>query len=80
MKQGIYTTLLFLITCIAVHAQDVTEPPLDTLARHTAGLRQEVEVLKRIKLSGYIQAQYQVVPAEISLPVWINVLCFAGHG
>jgi len=60
MKPRIYATLLFLIACIGVHAQEVTEQPLDTLTRHTAGLRQEVEVLKRIKLSGYIQAQYQV--------------------
>jgi hypothetical protein len=60
MKQGIYTAFILLLTCMSVHAQDTTEQPLDTLARHTAGLRQEVEVLKRIKLSGYIQAQYQV--------------------
>jgi hypothetical protein len=45
---------------MSVRAQETTEQPLDTLARHTAGLRQEVEVLKRIKLSGYIQAQYQI--------------------
>src|SRR6188768_3228560 len=61
MKQRIYTTLLMLIFSTAVLAQEVTEQPLDTLTRHTAGLRQEIDVLKRIKLSGYIQAQFQVV-------------------
>jgi hypothetical protein len=61
MKLRIYTALLLLITCTTARAQETTEAPLDTLARHTAGLRQEFEVLKRIKVTGYIQAQYQVV-------------------
>jgi hypothetical protein len=60
MKLRIYTTLLVLLSAFTVKAQEITEQPLDTLTRHVAGLRQEFEVLKRIKLSGYIQAQYQV--------------------
>jgi len=59
MKLRIYTTLLVLLTAFTVKAQDA-EQPLDTLTRHVAGIRQELDVLKRIKLSGYIQAQYQV--------------------
>ncbi|MEO8087110.1 MAG: hypothetical protein ABI763_09845 [Bacteroidota bacterium] len=59
MKLRIYTTLLVLLTAFTVKAQDA-EQPIDTLTRHVAGIRQELDVLKRIKLSGYIQAQYQV--------------------
>jgi len=59
MKLRIYTTLLVLLAAFTVKAQD-TEQPIDTLTRHVAGIRQELDVLKRIKISGYIQAQYQV--------------------
>ncbi|MCX6273776.1 MAG: hypothetical protein NTV09_01040 [Bacteroidetes bacterium] len=59
MKLKIYTTMLVLLTAFSVKAQDA-EQPIDTLTRHVAGIRQELEVLKRIKVSGYIQAQYQV--------------------
>ncbi|CAN5638739.1 porin [soil metagenome] len=59
MKLRIYTTLLVLLTAFTVKAQDA-EQPIDTLTRHVAGIRQELDVLKRIKVSGYIQAQYQV--------------------
>jgi hypothetical protein len=59
MKLRIYTLLLILLTAFTVKAQDA-EQPIDTLTRHVAGIRQELDVLKRIKVSGYIQAQYQV--------------------
>ena len=59
MKLRLYTTLLFLFSTLYSIAQE-SEQPIDTLTRSVAGLRQEFEVLKRIKLSGYIQAQYQV--------------------
>lgn len=59
MKLRIYTTLFALLTAFTLKAQDA-EQPIDTLTRHVAGIRQELDVLKRIKVSGYIQAQYQV--------------------
>ncbi len=59
MKLRIYTTMLVLLTAFTVKAQDA-EQPIDTLTRHVAGIRSELDVLKRIKVSGYIQAQYQV--------------------
>ena len=36
------------------------DSPLDTLTSHVAGIRQEFDVLKRLKVNGYIQAQFQV--------------------
>jgi hypothetical protein len=60
MKLRIYTTLLMLIASTAVKAQEPVEQPIDTLTRYTTGIRQELDVLKRIKVSGYIQAQFQV--------------------
>ena len=46
-----------MISISGASAQDVLQ---DTLTGHVAGIRQELDVLKRIKVSGYIQAQYQV--------------------
>ncbi len=59
MKLIIYTALMLLLAAFTAKAQD-NEQPIDTLTRHVAGIRQELDVLKRIKISGYIQAQYQV--------------------
>ncbi len=59
MKLRIYTALMILLTAFTVKAQDA-EQPLDTLTRHVAGLSDKLEVLKRIKVSGYMQAQYQI--------------------
>lgn len=60
MKQKL--TLLFLLASLyanGLFAQETEATPLDTLTNHVAGIRQDVDVLKRIKLSGYIQAQFQ---------------------
>ena len=59
MKLRIYTTMLVLLTTFTVKAQDA-EQPIDTLTRHVAGIRSELDVLKRIKVSGYMQGQFQV--------------------
>ena len=40
-------------------AQESEIKPLDTLTSSVAGIRQELDILKRIKVSGYIQAQFQ---------------------
>jgi hypothetical protein len=45
---------------LQTRAQETNEAPLDTLTRHTAGIRSELDVLKRIKISGYMQPQFQV--------------------
>src|SRR5436190_6790981 len=58
MKRKAYLVLPVLIAALSAQAQD-NELPLDTLTRHVATLRQDVDFLKQIKFSGYVQAQYQ---------------------
>jgi hypothetical protein len=57
----ILTTLILIAGLYGtkVQAQETSEAPLDTLTRTVAGMRQELDVLKRLKVSGYIQAQFQ---------------------
>ncbi len=43
-----------------IFAQDFELNPMDTLTSHVAGIRQELDVLKRLKINGYVQAQYQL--------------------
>lgn len=43
----------------AVNAQDVTLSPLDTLTNSVVKLQSDVDVLKKIKISGYVQPQFQ---------------------
>ena len=59
MKIRITPIITFLLCSMALplFAQD---SPLDTLTSHVAGIRQELDVLKRLKVNGYIQAQFQV--------------------
>ena len=59
MKTKGLLSIVFLIFLISFnnYAQEVTG---DTIPSAVAGLRTEVDVIKRIKISGYIQAQYQV--------------------
>jgi phosphate-selective porin len=52
-------TLLTLTT--VVKAQETTENPLDTLTRSVVNLLDEVEKLKRLKITGYVQPQYQYI-------------------
>ena len=41
------------------NAQEVQENPADTLTSTVSAIRQELDVLKRTKISGYIQTQFQ---------------------
>src|SRR3954471_23875613 len=41
-------------------AQEVQEQPIDTIARAVHKLQDDLSILKKIRISGYIQAQYQV--------------------
>jgi hypothetical protein len=45
---------------LQARAQETNEAPLDTLTRHVSTIRSELDVLKRIKISGYMQPQFQV--------------------
>ena len=59
MKIRITPIITFLLCSMALplFAQD---SPLDTLTSHVAGIRQELDVIKRLKISGYIQTQFQL--------------------
>lgn len=60
MKRSITLLLGLLLGIGSLSAQETELNPLDTLTSHVAGIRQELDVLKRLKLSGYVQAQFQV--------------------
>ena len=56
------TQIIFLaanLILTGAFAQETEQTPLDTLTNHVAVIRQDVDVLKSIKLSGYIQTQFQ---------------------
>lgn len=47
---------------ISVKAQETTqENPLDTIARSIVSVKDDVELLKRVQITGYIQSQWQIV-------------------
>lgn len=58
-------TLLLLLMCAGytVQAQDTLRTN-DTLAQSVSKLHSDIEALKKIKLSGYIQAQFQVADSS----------------
>ncbi len=54
--------LLFIVMGIApAKAQETTEQPFDTLARSVYSLRDDVNKMKRLKITGYIQPQWQYI-------------------
>ena len=42
-------------------AQETTENPLDTLARSLQNITDDLNKIKRLKITGYIQPQYQYI-------------------
>lgn len=57
-------TSLCLFNISRVQAQEIAEAPIDTLARSVGKLQDELTILKKIKISGYIQAQFQVADSN----------------
>ena len=55
----IATIVLTGLSFTKLHAQDAEEAPIDTLTRAVAKLSDDVATLKKIKISGYIQSQFQ---------------------
>jgi hypothetical protein len=55
------TALMTLIGLFTMQAFGQETPPADTLAPTVENINQTLDVLKRLKFSGYIQAQYQVI-------------------
>ncbi len=50
-----------MLSNIKVKAQEITENPLDTLARYVQNISDDVSKMKRLKITGYIQPQYQYI-------------------
>lgn len=57
MNKKIYI-LLFLVT--AITGRSIAQETQDTLARTVESIQQSLDIKNRLKISGYIQAQYQV--------------------
>lgn len=64
LKTNLLLTLVAMVAFTSnsfkLNAQEVQENPLDTLARTVNKLQEDFAILKKIKISGYIQAQFQV--------------------
>jgi phosphate-selective porin len=59
-------TLIFTVAIMAIFsgsavAQENTDTPMDTLTRAVANLADEISKLKRLKITGYVQPQYQYI-------------------
>ena len=56
-------TTAFLIVAVAfgmkASAQEMTESPMDTLTRRVGSIQSTLDVISRIKITGYIQSQFQ---------------------
>jgi hypothetical protein len=64
MKQNAYIKLTFLLLVLLqvnwqVKAQEIQEAPIDTLTRFVGSLADDVVKMKRLKITGYIQPQFQ---------------------
>lgn len=55
-----FLTVLILFPCLYSFAQDKSNSKLDSLSLNVARLNKTVDVLEKIKISGYIQAQFQI--------------------
>jgi hypothetical protein len=80
MKRKLISLIIAFSAIIMMNAQaqETQEAPLDTLTRHVSAIRSELDVLKRIKVTGYIQAQYQVADMADSLGILNGITSYAG--
>ncbi len=80
MKRILTATLMIAFTAIGFKsfAQEITEEPLDTLTRRVATIQNVVDIINRFKISGYIQAQYQVADMADSLGIVNGITSYAG--
>jgi hypothetical protein len=60
----IFAFLMIALSDFKLQAQEIEENPLDTLTRYVGGLADDVLKLKRLKITGYLQAQYQYCQTE----------------
>ena len=63
-KRNVFLTCAgigLMLTSTKIKAQETVEAPLDTLTRSVQVLQDEFKVLKRLKITGYIQPQWQYI-------------------
>lgn len=63
-KRNVFFTSASVVLMLAgtkIKAQEITEAPLDTVTRSVQVLQDEMKVLKRLKITGYIQPQWQYI-------------------
>ena len=59
MKLNFSLLIIALFLTVNVQSQEAEENPLDTLARSVRGILDEMGKQKRLKITGYVQPQYQ---------------------
>lgn len=59
LKQLLLLTVVAMAASVTGYAQENGETPLDTLTRRVVAQQQMLDVLNRIKITGYIQTQFQ---------------------
>ena len=61
MKSTFFLSFLFLFSFFGIRtsAQEINESPMDTLTRRVGSIQSSLDVINRIKISGYIQSQFQ---------------------
>lgn len=52
--------VLLVLMSSFVHAQEETEAPLDTLTRRVVLHQQAIDLINRVKITGYVQSQFPV--------------------
>lgn len=52
---------ILIFSSFKINAQETTENPVDTLTRFTQSLADDVSKMKRLKITGYVQPQYQYI-------------------
>src|SRR5262245_18388994 len=60
MKSKLSSLVLLLFLAFSASAQEPEATPLDTLTNRVGMMQSNLDILKRIKFSGYLQPQYQV--------------------
>jgi hypothetical protein len=53
--------VITMLSAVKLQAQDTQETPLDTLTRSVGKLQDDFAIFKKIKISGYIQSQFQMI-------------------
>jgi phosphate-selective porin len=61
MKLNLSLLIVGLFLTLNIRSQEAEETPLDTLARSVRGILDEMNKAKRLKITGYVQPQFQYI-------------------